>query len=242
MFEIRHEKMDRLQSTQEAYNQIYTHEGILHRDSFYLWLIGLLGNTKGGTLIDISTGQGRLVTLAQASGTQSVGVDFAAEGVVLGKQESPQSDWAIGDGEILPFARASFDYVTHIGSLEHYLNLAYGAGEIARVLKPKGKAVILLPNAFGLWGNIKYVYSHGEIFDDGQPLQRYATRCTWESILTGAGLKVEKVVGYNEIPFPKTFKDLLWLAAHPLKIIRGILGLFIPLNLSNHFVFICTHD
>lgn len=242
MLEIRHTQMDTTADTRQAYDEIYAGEGILQLDSFYLWFISLLEPQQGRVLLDISCGQGRLVTLAQRQGLRAMGVDFSMQGVQIGLKETPAAWWVTGDGEQLPYVDGSIDYVTHIGSLEHYQNPQAGADEIARVLKPGGKAVVLLPNSFGLLGNIKYVARHGDIFDDGQPLQRYGTRRVWESILTNSSLKVQKVVGYSEIPTPRTLPDWLWLLKRPQKIVRKFLNLFIPINLTNHFVFICSHD
>ena len=159
------------------------------------------------------------------------------DGVAQGRNSSATCGWVVGDGEKLPFADQSVDYVTHIGSLEHYLSPLEGAQQIARILKPNGKACILLPNAFGLWGNIKHVWQHGEIYDDGQPLQRYATRQTWEKMLMMSGLKIDKVVKYDEVDLPRTKQDFLWLAKRPQKLLRKIIATVAPLNLRQSFCF-----
>ncbi|MFZ6027657.1 MAG: methyltransferase domain-containing protein [Chloroflexota bacterium] len=237
MLEIRHET-----DTRQAYDEIYDHEGILLRDSFYQWLIDLLAPVAERNLLDISCGQGRLVTLARRQGLRALGIDFSLEGVRKGRQETPAAGWAVGDGECLPFSDGSVDYITHIGSLEHYLHPDAGAREIARLLKPGGKACILLPNAFGLLGNIKHVLYKGEIFDDGQPLQRYATRASWEALLQRNGLHVFETVAYGEIERPRTLQDWRWLLPRPQKWMRMFLCRFIPLNLANHFVFLCTRE
>jgi hypothetical protein len=96
-----------------------------------------------------------------------------------------------------------------------------------------------VPNAYGLLGNIAYVWRQGEIFDDGQPLQRYATRRTWEALLERGGLRVERTLGYGELEFPRTARDALWLVARPHKLVRYLLTPLIPTNLANDFVFIC---
>jgi len=242
VLEIRHENMVDTKATQEAYNKIYSNQGIIHKDSFYLWLIKLLKPSKGNLLIDISCGQGRLVTLAERLGLRTIGVDFALAGVQIGKEETPESSWVVGDGELLPLADACVDYVTHIGSLEHYINPALGAKEIARILKPNGIACIMLPNSFGLLGNIIYVLRTGDIFDDGQPLQRYGTRAAWEKILEDGGLSVKKVINYSEIDLPKTMPDAIDLLRKPHKVIRYLINLFIPINWANQFVFLCSRD
>ncbi len=240
MLEIRYERMDETEAIQQAYNEIYSGKGIQLRDSFYLWLISLLKPQARRLLIDISCGQGRLTALAQQQGLSAIGIDFAFSGVKRGYAISPQSGWLVGDGECLPIQDKSVDYITHIGSLEHYQNPELGAREIARILKPNGKACILVPNAFGLLGNIRHVWTTGDIFDDGQPLQRYGTRGFWESLFNQGGLQVEKTVGWNEIEMPRTSQDALLLVKHPFKIIRMAITPIIPLNLTNHFVFICS--
>jgi SAM-dependent methyltransferase len=241
MLEIRHDQMEEFSNLKLAYEEIYEHEGINHRDSLYLWLIKQLSPRPGCSLVDISCGQGRLVVLAQKQGLQATGLDFSFWGVKKGSQAEPRSGWVEGDGEMLPFADHSFDYLTHIGSLEHYLAPEKGMGEIARILKRGGKACILLPNAFGFWGNIKQVLLTGEIHDDGQPLQRYATRRTWEKMLSAAGLRIDKVLGYGEVEWPLTRRDWLWYLTHPVKIARGAVSAATPVNLANHFVFLASH-
>ena len=240
MLEIRHLGIQNTGNTQKAYNQIYADEGILLRDSFYLWLISLLKPKPDRLLVDISCGEGRLASFAYEKGLRSIGLDFSATGVLQGKKYQPMAGWGIADGEQLPIATASVDYVTHIGSLEHYINPYLGAGEVARILKPTGLACILLPNAYGLLGNIRYVMRTGDIFDDGQPLQRYATRCIWEDVLIQGGLKINKVIGYGEVEVPKTAKDGFWMLRRPQKILRGLIAYLTPINLANHFVFICS--
>ena len=111
--------------------------------------------------------------------------------------------------------------------------------ELARLLKPHGRACILLPNAYGLFGNIQYVFKTGEVLDDGQPLQRYATRRTWETLLTRGGLQVERLVPYSEVDWPRTPKDWLWLTCRPQKMVRAFLSTFVPPNFANQLVFLC---
>jgi SAM-dependent methyltransferase len=238
MIEIRHDNMDTTAATQEAYNKIYRKEGILLRDSFYLWLISLLHAQPRQLLLDISCGQGRLVRFAQQQGLRAIGMDFAFEAVNKGRACSLESGWTVADGERLPLSDVCIDYVTHIGSLEHYQNPDAGIREIARVLKPSGSAIVLLPNTFGLLGNIKYVWQTGEVFDDGQPLQRYNTRYGWHHMLVKNGLTPFCILKY-EREWPRTRADLTWYLVRPSKIVRLFAAFFIPLNLANFLVYIC---
>jgi len=242
MIEIRREEMRNAATLRNAYDSIYHGQGINLGDSFYLWLIGLLKPNRGRLLVDISCGEGRLVALARQQGLRAIGTDFSMAALTKGKLNDPSSGFILADGECLPFPTACADYITHIGSLEHYLHPQLGAAEIARLLKVGGRACVLLPNAFGLLGNIPYVLRHGEVFDDGQPLQRYATHQTWCRLLQKAGLAVERVVGYNEMQRPRTCADARALLAHPRKWLRALMLPLIPLNLSNHLVFLCRRE
>jgi len=240
MIEIRHDKMDQRENIIEAYDEIYSSEGILHRDSFYTWLINLLDPIPGGNILDISCGQGRLVFLAHQMGLNAYGIDFSLESLWAGYSDLREPVWSVGDGECLPVQDGYFDYVTHIGSLEHYLTPELGAREISRVLKPGGKACILVPNSFGLLGNIRHVWKTGDVFDDGQPLQRYGTNGFWKNMLTSNGLEVVKTQGWGEIEFPRYKQDTIHLLKNPQKIVRFFISFLIPTNLTNHLVYICT--
>lgn len=239
MLEIRHAEVQEQGATRQAYDRVYARRDIMQRDSFYLWLIELLHPQPNGLLVDISCGQGRLVELAARQGLHAIGVDFSFTGLLKAQQAAPRARWVTGDGERLPLADAGVDYVTHIGSLEHYEHMALGAREIARILKPSGRACVLVPNAFGLLGNIRYVRRHGEIFDDGQPLQRYATRQTWAALLEQGGLEIERVIPWGEVDWPRTRRDWVWMARRPQKFVRGALAALTPVNLANHLVYIC---
>lgn len=238
MIEIRHSGMDSTASTKEAYNSIYRTQGILLRDSLYLWLISLLRPAPNGLLLDISCGEGRLVYLAYQQGLRVIGMDFAHDAVVIGNQACSQAGWAVSDGERLPLSNNSVDYVTHIGSLEHYIEPEAGMREIARVLKPNGVACVLVPNSFGLFVNIKHVLQTGQVLDDGQPLQRYNTPGGWHDMLIANGLAPFTMRKY-EREWPRTRADFVWHLKHPKKFVWLLISLFVPLNLANSIVYLC---
>jgi len=238
MLEIRHAGMDDTHATQHGYNQIYKAEGINQQDSFYLWLISLLKAPPASRLLDISCGEGRLVSLARRQGLFATGIDFAESAIRDAKVQDATGMWIIGDGEKLPVRSECYDYVTHIGSLEHYQDPLAGVQEISRMLKPDGTACILLPNSYGLLGNITYVFKKGDIFDDDQPLQRYNTLKGWQRLLETYNLQVYKIYKY-ELPWPRTFSDFLWYLRHPVKVLHLIISALIPLNLGNCLVYLC---
>jgi SAM-dependent methyltransferase len=239
MVEIWHHGMRAPGRSRAAYEALYAARGLCHLDSFYLWILDLIAPVPGSLLLDVACGEGTLVAFARRRGVVAVGLDLAAEAVMRARARTGSADFLVGNGERLPFADAAFDIVTCIGSLEHFLDPSSGAREIARVLRQNGRAYILLPNTFSLLGNLLYVWRHGEVFDDGQPIQRYNTCVGWRLFLEQNGLRVERIEKY-EVPRPRTWRDLWWYLRRPRKIGHLLVVPFIPLNLANCFMYVCT--
>jgi SAM-dependent methyltransferase len=240
MIDIQHADISRGQSIQDAYDEFFQERVLLMRDSFYLWILELACPAPGDLLVDVATGNGRLVELAAAQGINALGVDLSYEGIAKAAATAPPAaTWLVTDGQCIALPDASVDRAISLGSLEHYDDPVQGAAEIARILKPNGRAVVLLPNAYGIFGNIRYVWEHGEVFDDGQPHQRYATRGTWEMMLRRAGLTPERLVAWTEINRPRTQADFDYLLRRPQKWLRAALAAPFPANLANQLVFLC---
>jgi ubiquinone/menaquinone biosynthesis C-methylase UbiE len=101
----------------------------------------------GSEVLDVCTGPGVLALQAAATARRVVGVDFsramldelrrrvAANG--LGNVEAVEAD-----GQALPFAGASFDAAFSMFGLIFFPDRAQGLGELFRVLRPKGRALV----------------------------------------------------------------------------------------------------
>lgn len=239
MLEIRHRNIHDGMSVQAAYDVMYQDTNLMMRDSYYLWMLELLRLQADSLVLDVACGQGRLVELASRQGYRAVGTDISAGGLIKGAQTAPAALWLVADGVRLPLPDNSVDRIVSSGSLEHYDDPLAGVREIARLLTPDGLAAVLLPNAYGLFGNIQHVWRHGEIFDDGQPLQRCATQRTWQALLQRGGLRVEELVPFNEVNLPRTKADMAWLMRRPQRVARGMLAQLTPAHMANQLVFLC---
>jgi len=243
MIEINLEQVGDSQASQGVYDRLYNQAfsgvktGQVH--SRYIWLLGLLSPKAGHRLLDVSCGNGYLLRAAMRKHLEAWGLEISQVGLGQASVMAPGSSLICGDAEKLPFASDSFDYVTNIGSVEHYINPAASVAEMARVLKPQGLALVLVPNAYGLVGNILHVWRHGDVFVDVQPLQRYATRGWWTRLLQTNGLSVLRTFRY-ERELPRTWEDLRWQFAHPAKLLRALLSPLVPINLTDSFVFLCA--
>ena len=73
-------------------------------------------------------------------------IDYVAASLTAQNLNSP-CDLSLcrGDGEMLPFRDASFDFVIAISVLEHMSNFSAAFSEIRRVLKQNGKCLIQVP-------------------------------------------------------------------------------------------------
>ncbi len=227
-------------NTKEEYEKIYADEGICHLDSFYKWLLGHLAPQPGKMFLDVACGEGRLSGWAQARGLKSHGVDFS-EGAARLASSGCRGSFTVGDGEALPYKSGTFDYITSIGSLEHYLDPLKGIEEIVRLLAPKGQALILLPNTFGVMHNVWTALRTGRPAMDKQPIQRYATVREWEELLIQGGLRVTRTFKY-EREFPTSWKDAWWYLGHRKNLVRLLLTPVIPLNWACCFVYKCLKD
>jgi SAM-dependent methyltransferase len=233
MLEIHHIEDEQLK---DAYENLYEERPIRHTDSFYHWILKLLKPQKGRHFLDIACGQGRLVEEMAAYGVHAYGSDISFRAVRA--CSAGVHGMLVCDGQDLPFPPTTFDYITNIGSLEHYVNPVVGAREIARMLKPDGLACVLLPNIFGIFSTMLYALHTGRLADDDQPIQRYATRYQWQELLESNGLKVIRTVKY-ECEWPVTIRDWGGYLRRPKVLIRLFLTPVLPLNLANSFVFIC---
>jgi SAM-dependent methyltransferase len=238
LVELRGPQVDSARDSSRGYDQLHDSGYLRQRESFYKWLLSLLRPRTGLRLLDVSCGQGPFLQVAKEAGLQVFGIDLSSQAVGMAAVQVPGASVSLANAENLPYSSSAFDYATNIGSLEHYFHPHRAVREMARVLHPDGVAMILLPNTFGLLGNILHVWRTGDVFDDGQPLQRYGTSAQWHRLLELNGLCVTRTVKH-EREFPRTWVDLRWYLRRPHKLARVLLTPLIPLHLSSFLVYLC---
>ncbi len=121
--------------------------------------IANLKNARPKNILDVATGTADLALEAyhQLGPDKIIGLDIAAEMLEIGRQKigkkqlSNKIELMQGDSENMPFADNTFDAVTVAFGVRNFEDLERGLAEMLRVLKPKGKVVILefsKPKAF----------------------------------------------------------------------------------------------
>jgi ubiquinone/menaquinone biosynthesis C-methylase UbiE len=108
-----------------------------------------------GEALDAGMGPGRLCEALAAKGWGVSGVDASVAMVEAARTRLGGTAGQLVEApvEALPFADRSFDLVTATGVLE-YADVPLALKEIARVLRPGGRAVVTYPNPraiYGMW-------------------------------------------------------------------------------------------
>lgn len=102
-------------------------------------------------ILDVATGTGDFALLAakMLHPDQITGIDISEGMLELGKKKIQESGLSsaiklmLADSEALPFNTSEFDAVISAFGVRNFENLEKGLGEMCRVLRPGGKAVIL---------------------------------------------------------------------------------------------------
>lgn len=115
---------------------------------------------RGSTALDVACGTGDLAIELAGRGAQVTGLDFSEEMLRLARDKAPAIDWQAGNALALPFADDAFDAATVGFGARNFDDLAQGLNEMARVVRPGGRVVVLeitspqrppLSWFFGVW-------------------------------------------------------------------------------------------
>ncbi|MEP7044251.1 MAG: class I SAM-dependent methyltransferase [Dokdonella sp.] len=145
-----------------------------------------LGDLRERAVLDVACGSGEWLGLLAGLGAKPAGIDISTRAIEMCRQRFVEGEFAVGPAESLPFADASFDLVTCMGSLEHFLDPDAALREMLRVAKPAAQFLLLVPNAgfltrrLGLYGGT------------GQTRVQEVVRTLdgWKALFENAGMRV----------------------------------------------------
>lgn len=211
--------------------------------TFYNWL-NIPRSGQGYRLLDIACGQGFFLAAAEQAGYAGElhGVDFSRVALDLAAPRLSRTTLRQGSAYQLPYDDNTFDYIVNLGSLEHFDDPDLAVREKARVLRPNGKIMIIVPNQYYL-GTIWKVMAYGEGEDQGQEgVTHFRTLEEWQMLFLANGLDVTGVRGYSgEHHIAWYFKRQAGVISEEERRWRAILNTWvkplIPLSLSQCFVF-----
>jgi SAM-dependent methyltransferase len=143
---------------------------------------------QGKKLLDVGCGTGAWLRAAADLGAVPAGVDISRVALDTCRRALPEAELHCGPAEILPFADGQFDFVSCLGSLEHFLDPKAALREMVRVAKPDTMFLLLVPNAGFLTRRVG-LYSGTQ-----QASVREEVRSLrgWQELFASAGLHVIK--------------------------------------------------
>lgn len=116
-------------------------------------VVEILEKEPRGALLDVPAGEGALAERLIGTGFQVSCCDlypeiFRLDGVTVTRGDLNAN---------LPFDSRSFDYVTCLEGLEHIENPQQAIREFARVLRPRGRVIVSIPNILNVEERLKWL-------------------------------------------------------------------------------------
>ncbi len=175
-------------------------------------LLEAVGAGKGTRVLDVATGPGYVAARAAERGAEVVGLDFSDTMLAFARTRAPDVEFVQGDATALPFEDATFDAVTVAFLLLHLGTPERAVGEVARVLRPGGRA------AFSVWdvpARGRWIGVFFEAFTlagahppagvpAGPSFFRFADEAAFTALVEGAGLAG---VGVSTVEFDLHVED-----------------------------------
>ena len=134
---------DRIAGFYDVMNTVMT-AGLHHR--WRARAADLAAPAPGGSALDVACGTGDLaIELARRVGADGevIGSDFAQEMLERARAKAPALQWDLGNALDLPYASNRFDAATVGFGARNFSDLDRGLAEMARVVKPGGRVVVL---------------------------------------------------------------------------------------------------
>jgi SAM-dependent methyltransferase len=135
----------------------------------YIFDFAEFKNARGLKVMEIGVGMGADYLEWLKAGAQAAGVDFSAASIEKARRRCELAGYRpelrVGDAENLPFPDNSFDIVYSYGVMHHSPNTQQCVREAWRVLRPGGRARIMVyhhPSLTGLMLWLRYGFLRGK--------------------------------------------------------------------------------
>jgi demethylmenaquinone methyltransferase / 2-methoxy-6-polyprenyl-1,4-benzoquinol methylase len=131
---------DRIAGVYDVMNSVMT-AGMHHR-----WrrrAADLAALAPGDEALDVATGTGDLAVELATRGARVTASDFSEEMLVRARAKQPAITWEWANAQDLPYETGRFGAATVGFGARNFSDLALGVSEMARVVRPGGRVVIL---------------------------------------------------------------------------------------------------
>ena len=178
-------------SAQQFYDQTYYADAGRQRGSA-TWhtrrIAHRLGNLRDKHVLDVACGLGEWLELLGRDGALLSGIDISERAVQACREQLPGADIRLGSADLLPWPDATFDLITCLGSLEHFVDKPRALREMVRVGDAQARYLILVPNAGFLTRRLGFYAGTQQtrLREDVYSLD------TWTDLFRTAGLAVQR--------------------------------------------------
>ena len=193
----------------------------------YSIFLDILKTEKNKNILDVGCGDGNLLKVAEDRGLLSFGVDISLSAIRTSQLITKKSKTILARGENLPFKEKFFDYITCLGSLEHFLDQKKALKELKRVSRDDAKFCIMVPN-INFWG-----WRLEGKTGTGQVQEKLLDLNGWKKVIEKSGFSIVKT--FKDKHPPKIFNTLSVIE----RILYEPLWYIVPLKLCPQFIFIC---
>ena len=165
---------------------------------FNRWMADTIRPFLGGKIMEIGAGIGNLSRLLNCSKNRYIASDIEVEHLAVLKAKAQQRrnlevvHADLQQPEDFTAFKGSLDSVVCLNVLEHVQNDALGLANIFSVLRPGGRAIILVPEGMGIYGTLDEALGHCRRYSEEELLAK----------LENAGFQVDRVIRFNKITRP----------------------------------------
>ena len=220
------------EAIKKYYNGAYKYEPLPPQS--YAHFLNLLDVKSGKKLLDVACGTGNLLEEAEKRSLEGYGVDISTRAIEIARRRTKANLKCVNVDSGLDYPGNLFDYITCLGSLEHFQNQPKVIQEMWRVAKEGAHICIYVPNEDYILHKVGYE-------TDYQPIVKRYSLKGWIKLLESNGLLIEKVYKDNShlTTLNAAGKGLKCLAKIILRVLLRPFVPFLPLSLCYCFIFIC---
>ena len=173
-------------------------DALAHTPRFNRWMSSIVEPFLGQRVLEIGAGIGNLTMHLSRRRQHYAATDFDQEHLarlrtrLLYRPNISVHECDLENTTHFERLHQQFDSVVCLNVLEHVVDDYEGLRNIRSVLRPGGRAVILVPNDPGIYGTLDRVLGH----------HRRYTEAELTAKMRQAGFEVERVIGFNRVTRP----------------------------------------